>query len=277
MSLQLTRKIIVAVAPVGANITNPSQNPISPEEVALDVIACAKAGASMVHLHVRDNQGRQTEDLTQFSRTLDLIRQESDIIIQGSTGGVADLTREQRCVSLNDAQVEVASLNMGSANLGDGVYINTLPDVRFWSERMQERKIMPELEVFEGGMIANAALLKQEGLLAPPFHFNFCLGFPGPLPATPQVLMFLSSLLPEHSTWGLIHDGMTDLSLLAIAVAMGALRIRVGFEDSVYFAPGQAARTNAELVERIVDLVRKLGREVASPDEARSLLGITQL
>lgn len=276
MSLQSTRKIIVAVAPVGTNVAAPAQNPLRPEEVAQDVIACAKAGASMVHLHVRDNQGQETEDLSQFSHTLDLIRQESDIIIQGSTGSLTSLTREQRCVSLNDSRVEVASLNMGSANLGDGTYINTLPDVRFWSKRMQDRKIVPELEVFEGGMIANAALLEQEDLLASPFHFNFCLDFPGPLPATPPVLMFLTSLLPEDSTWGVVHHGMTDFSLLAIAAAMGALRIRVGFEDSVYFAPGQVARTNAALVERIVDLVRKLGREIASPDEARSLLGITQ-
>lgn len=266
--------IIVAVAPVGTHVGPPSRNPLSPEEIARDVIACARAGASMVHLHVRDGQGKPTEDLVEFSRTLSLIREASDIVLQGSTGGVTTLSREARCVSLNDERVEVASLNMGSANVGEGVYVNTLPDIRFWAQRMRERRIVAEIEVFEGGMLSNIPRLLEEGVLTPPFHVNFCLGFEGPLPANPANLFFLKQMVSEDIVWGLIHDGMQDFTLLATAIGLGATSVRVGFEDSIYSAPGEAAPTNAELVTRIVDLIHLLGCRVATSEEARNILGI---
>jgi 3-keto-5-aminohexanoate cleavage enzyme len=205
---------------------------------------------------------------------LDLIREGSDIVIQGSTGGLTTLTREERCVSLNDPRVEVASLNMGSANVGEGVYVNTLPDIRFWAQRMQERQIVPELEVFEGGMISNVPKLQEDGSLTPPFHFNFVLGFEGPLPADPRNLFFLRAMLPKDAHWGVVHDGMTDFSLLAVAIGLGASIVRVGFEDSVYVAPGEVARTNAELVTKVVELVRCLGCDVTTPNEAREIFTI---
>ena len=266
------RKIIVSVAPVGTNISEPSVNPVTPEDVAQEVIACARAGASMVHLHVRDREGNQTEDLAEFSRTLDLIREGSDIIIQGSTGGLSSLSLEERCVSLNDPRVEVASLNMGSVNFGEDVYINTLPDMRFWAKRMRETDVIPELEIFEGGMISNARTLLGEGALSPPYYYNFCLGFRGALPADSDSLFFLKSMLPQGTLWGAVHDGMNDLSHLATAIGIGASVIRVGFEDSIYYAPSKAARTNAELVEKIVSLIYGIGFETATPEEARKLL-----
>lgn len=266
------RKIIVSVAPVGTNIFGPSINPVTPEDVAREVISCAQAGASMVHLHVRDREGNQTEDLTEFSRTLDLIREGSDIIIQGSTGGLSSLSLEERCVSLNDPRVEVASLNMGSANLGETVYINTLPDIRFWARRMRETDVIPELEIFEAGMVAIVQALLGEKSLCPPVYYNLCLGFHWAMPAHPGNLLFLKSMLPDGYPWGVIHDDMTDLSLLATAIGMGTSVVRVGFEDSVYYAPGKAARTNSELVEKIVSLIRCIGFEVATPEEARELV-----
>ena len=145
----MSRKVIIAVAPVkhpGSEMPPGCRNPETAEDIAREVIDCARAGAAMVHLHVRDEHGVQTAEMDVFARTLDLIRAESDIIIQGSTGGVSSLSLEERCVSLNDPRVEVASLNMGSCNFGDGVYINTLPDVRFWAKRMQETETVPELD-----------------------------------------------------------------------------------------------------------------------------------
>jgi len=265
---------MVAVAPVGRRVEPPSRNPLTPEEVAGQVLECAKAGAAMVHLHVRDAQGNQTEKLKDFSKTLDLIREESDILIQGSTGGLTALTLEQRCVCLEDTRVQVASLNMGSVNFGEEVYVNRIPDIRFWARRMEQTGVVPELEIFEAGMIPAVRHLVQEGVLKPPCRFNFCLGVRWALPADPKSLFFLSSLLKEHEEWGLIHDGMKDLSLLAAAVGMGARAVRVGFEDSVFWAPGKAAKTNAELVEKIVSLVRQMGLEVATPKEARAMLNI---
>ena len=268
------RKIIVVVAPVGKDIEPPSINPLTPAEVSREIIDCTRAGASFVHLHVRDDKGNQTEDLTQFSRTLDLIRESSDIIIQGSTGGLSELSLEERCVALNDPRVEVASLNMGSVNFSEDVYINRLPDIRYWARRMEETNVIPELEIFEAGMLTAVSKLLQENVLKPPFAFGFCLGFHWALPADPNSLFFLKSSLPENAAWGVVHESMEDFSLLATAIGMGASAIRVGFEDSVYYAPGKAAVTNVELVEKIVSLIHQIGYEVATPGEARILLGV---
>jgi 3-keto-5-aminohexanoate cleavage enzyme len=277
MSLHKSRKIIVAVAPTGKKIKPPAVNPLTPEDVARQVIACEKAGASMVHLHVRDQRGKQTEDLTDFSATLGLIRNDSDIVIQGSTGGLTDLTLEQRCVALDDARVEVASLNLGSINFGEDVYVNRMPDIRYWARRMEETRVVPELEIFAAGMLPAYMQLVEEGVLKPPYSIGFVLGVRWALPANPETLFFMKTLLPEKDVpWGVIHAGMQDFSLLATAIGVGASVVRVGFEDSAFYAPGKAALTNAELVERIVSLVRQMGNEVASCDEAREILGIVK-
>jgi 3-keto-5-aminohexanoate cleavage enzyme len=268
------RKIIVAVAPVGTDITPPSVNPLTPQEVAREVIGCAEAGASMVHLHVRDRQGIQTEDITDFSKTLDLIRESSDIIIQGSTGGLTSLSLEERCVSVTDSRVEVASLNMGSVNFGEDVYVNRLPDIRYWAQRMEEARVAPEMEIFEMGMIPVARKFIDEGVIRPPYHFNFILGAHWAMPADPRCLFYLSSMLDEDMNWGLVQDGMTDLSLLAAAIGLGAAVVRVGFEDSVFYAPAKAAATNIQLVEKLVSLIRQMGFGVASNQEAREMLCI---
>jgi 3-keto-5-aminohexanoate cleavage enzyme len=272
-----SRKIIVAVAPVGKDIKPPSINPLTPEAVAREIIDCTNAGASFVHLHVRDDKGNQTEDLTQFSGTLDLIRESSDIIIQGSTGGLSELSLEERCVALNDPRVVVASLNMGSVNFSEDVYINRLPDIRYWAHRMEETNVIPELEIFEAGMLTAVAKLVEEKVLKPPFTYGFPLGFHYALPADPNSLFFLTSSLPVPAPWGVVHESMQDFSLLATALGMGASAIRVGFEDSVYYAAGKAVVNNAELVEKIVALIHQIGFDVATPAEARDLLGLKQL
>ena len=277
MNSQKPRKIIVAVAPTGKKTVPPSVNPLTPEEVAQQVIACEKAGASKVHMHVRDKKGKQTEDLTDFSATLDLIRQSSDIVIQGSTGGLTDLTLEQRCVALDDPRVQTASLNMGSINFDEDVYVNRLPDIRYWAGRMAETRVAPELEIFAAGMLPAYMKLIEEGVLKPPYSIGFCLGVRWALPANPETLFFMKTLLPEKDVpWGVIHAGMHDFALLATAIGMGASVVRVGFEDSAFFAPGKAARTNAELVERMVSLVHQIGYQVAACEEAREILGIAE-
>jgi 3-keto-5-aminohexanoate cleavage enzyme len=274
MVKNMKHKIIVTIAPVGKDIPKLSFNPISPEEVAEEVVSCAKAGAGMVHLHVRDRLGNQTADLADFSRTLDFIRDASDIIIQGSTGGLVDLSIEERSTSLNEQRVQTASLNMGSVNFGDDVYVNKLPDIRYWARRMAEERIVPELEVFEVGMLSVYKQLMAEKVLHNPFSFNFILGVEWGLPAVPNSLFFLTSLLNEPIPWGITHAAMSDFSLLAVAVGLGATAVRVGFEDSVFYAPGKAASTNAELVKRVVELVQNMGFDVATTEEARAILGV---
>ena len=274
------KKILIGVAPVshtGVKIPKGINNPLTPDEVANEVLDCNKKGASMVHLHVRDDKGEQTADLFHFTRTLDLIRRESDIIIQGSTGGVAELSLEERCVSLNEPRVEVASLNMGSANLGEGVYINTLPDIRFWAQRMLENEVIPEMEIFDLSMVNSVSKIYKEGLAQPPFSFNFCMGFENAIQANVDNLFYLKNSIPTGSHWGLIHEDMNDFSLLVTAACMGAVSLRVGFEDSFYYAKGKLVKSNAEMVERLVEILARIGYEPMTSDEARKIMGIPAL
>ena len=278
----MKRKIVVTVAPVchvGKPVPEGSKNPLTPEEIAADVVACAEAGASMVHLHVRDLTGEQTFDMTQFSRTLDLIRQKSDIVIQGSTGGLSTLSLEDRSVCLSEPRVEVASLNMGSVNFGESVYINTLPEIRYWAGRMREEKVVPEMEIFDLSMVETCTKLADEGGLDRPLSYNFCLGTgtASNLSDTPHNLSCMVSLMEKDGHWGLNNDSMKDLHFLGLAIAMGASVVRVGFEDSFYYEEGKTAPTNAFLVEKLVELVRALGCEPATPEEARHILGIDKL
>jgi 3-keto-5-aminohexanoate cleavage enzyme len=268
------RKVIVAVAPVGANLPPGAHNPLTPEEVATAAIEAARAGAALVHLHVRDERGEQTADLRWFARTVDLIRAGSDIVLQVSTGGLSTLSLEERCAGLSDPRVECASLNMGSVNFDDSVYINTLPDIRYWAGRMRERAIVPELEIFEGGMVDNVAIIRDEGLLPFPPFFGFAMGFRGAFSASAEHLFALRGLLPHGAGWGAMHHHMGDMRLLAAAAALGADAVRVGYEDSAFTGPGKAAPSNAALVEHLVALLRQMGLEIASPTEARARLAI---
>jgi 3-keto-5-aminohexanoate cleavage enzyme len=271
------RKVIIAVAPVGRSTQPPAINPRTPKQVADEVIRCARAGASMVHLHVRDAKGVQTEDVTVYSETLNRIRKSSDIVIQGSTGGLTTLTLEQRCVALNDKRTEVASLNMGSVNFGEEVYINRLPDIRYWAKRMRQTQTVPELEIFDSGMLPAARALVAEGAIQPPYSICFALGFHWTLAPDPKSLFFMTAMMNETVPWGVIHDGMTDFTLLATAIGLGASLVRVGFEDSIFWAPDQAVKHNVELVQKLAQLVRLLGHAVATPAEARAILGIRRL
>lgn len=271
------QKIIVAVAPVahdGSVLPTETKNPLSPQEIAEETVACARAGAALVHHHVRNTEGKIVCDLQWYRETVDLIRKESDIILNVSTGGVSDLTLEERCVGLDIPEVEFGSLNMGSTNFGDSVYINTLPDIRFWAHRMRERGVTPELEIFACAMVETAHLLSGEGFFDEPLHYNLCLGFEGTLSATPDNLYRLRSMLPSDAVWGLIHEGMEDLSLVAAALGMGASILRVGFEDGAFLSSGVPAERNVQLVEQLVRLVEAAGKGVATPAEAREILGL---
>lgn len=277
-----TRKIVVTVAPVchvGKSVPEGCCNPLTPQAIAEDVANCSKAGAAMVHLHVRDLTGEQTFKLETFVDTLELIAAKTDLVIQGSTGGMSSLTLEERCVCLDVPKVEVASLNMGSVNFGESVYINTLPDIRFWAGRMKEKKVVPEMEIFDLSMVETCNKLANEDVLSRPMHYNFCLGSgtASNLSATPQNLGYLVSLMESGAHWGLNHDQMPAFSMLACALSMGASVVRVGFEDSFYYEPGKTAATNAVLVEKLVALIRSMGLEPATPAEAKVIFGLDKL
>ena len=245
---------------------------LSPEGVAAEVVRACNAGANVVHLHVWDEHGQPTMDLTAFRRTLALIRERCDIIIEGSTGGINTLSAAERSVSLQ-AEIELASLNPGSVNYDRGVYVNSPDDIRYWAGEMHRRNIKPDIAIFEAGMIANSLVLTEQGLIEPPYLFGFVLGQQGAMPATPRNLMFLSESLPSGAYWGVIgHDG-NDLWTSTMAMTMGG-HARAGFEDNPYYRPGEPAASNAQLIERLVRIARELGREPATPAEARALLGL---
>ena len=273
------RKIIVTVAPVchvGKEIPAECKNPLTPEEITEDVVNCYKAGACQVHLHTRDLNGNPTFELDVFQKTINMIREKTDMIIQGSTGGLSSLSLEQRCVSLNVPEVEIASLNMGSVNFGETVYVNTNPDLRYWAKRQREANVVPEMELFDLSHVECCSRLADEGVIKRPLHYNYCVG-PGAssnLSATGKNLALLNMLAEPGTLWGINHDSMKDFSILACAIGMGANAVRVGFEDSFYYAPGKRAHTNAELVERLVELIRLMGCEPATPSEAREMLEI---
>jgi len=273
------RKIIVTVAPVchvGKPVPAECKNPLTPEEITEDVLNCYRAGACQVHLHTRDLQGNPTFELDVFSKTIQMIREHSDMIIQGSTGGLSSLSLAERCVSLNVPEVEIASLNMGSVNFGETVYVNTMPDLRYWAKRQQEANVVPEMELFDLSHVECCSRLADEGVIRRPLHYNFCVGPGGSsnLSATGRNLALMCALTEPGTSWGINHDSMKDFQMLACAIGMGANAVRVGFEDSFYYAEGKRAHTNAELVERLVALIRAMGCEPATPAEAREMLEV---
>lgn len=267
------RKIMVAVAPVSHDVKGSKLDPI---EIAEEVIACAEAGASMVHLHVRDENGNQSYDLTHFTKTLDVIRSRSDIVIQGSTGGVCDLSLEDRCVSVREPRVQTASLNMGSTNADDGLYTNTLPDIRFWAKECEKYGVLPEFEVFDTGMVNNVKLLAKEGYFKHhPHSFNIALGFVGCTPAEPEYLLAIQRCLPAGAHWGICVHHMKNMQMHALALGLGADFIRVGYEDGTTIY-NEGFVSNVDQVKAAVELVRLCGLELATPADVRATLNITR-
>ena len=268
--------MVAPVAHQGTFLPAGCNNPLTPMEVAAETVRCFSAGASLVHHHVRNPRGEIVSDLRWYRETLDLVRDQCDILLNVSTGGVSDLSLEERCVGLDEPRVQFGSLNMGSVNFGESVYVNTVPDIRFWAGRMAQRGVIPELEVFNPSMIETAWMLRDEGVLSEPLHFNFCLGFPSSLQATAHNLSNLVNMVGPDRIWGFVHEGAPDLRLCAAALGMGATVLRVGYEDSGYLKPGVAADSNARLVEALVSMVHAAGLEVASVAEAKVLSRMEQ-
>lgn len=268
------RKIMVSVAPVSAADTQ-----IIPEKIAEDVVRCHQLGASMVHLHVRDERGRLTPDLALLDKTAELIRRDCDIVIEISTGGVSDLTIQERCAPCIPDYVEANSLNVGSVNLGKAVYSNPIDDVEYCVRQILQHDKRPEIEVFELGMIHTVKELEDKFHFVKPILFALVFGHGGEMPATPAALRHMVEYLYENfsheqALWGYTQAGRRDWDMMRLALEKGASSIRIGFEDSDYVDPQTRAETNAPIVEAGVKLVRSLGMEPMTPDEVRSMLKI---
>ncbi len=246
--------------------------PVAPAEIAQDIADCYNAGASVAHIHARDEEGKPTHRREIFAQIMEnILARNLPIITQISTGGRAGKTFEERAEGLV-LNPEMASLCTGSTNFPNMAYVNTPDFVEYLARIMQEREIKPELEIFDTAMINNALNLAKAGLLREPLQFNFVLGIKGALPATPKNLMFLVESLPPGALWTVSVIGPNHVPLSTVALAMGG-HVRVGIEDNIYYAKGVLA-TNTKLVERIVRIAREVGREIATPDEARQILGL---
>ena len=265
--------VIVTVAPVGAEVTRENHPgvPYTPQEIAAASIEAVKAGAAVVHLHVREPDGTPSGNPELFSETIQLIRRDVDPVIMVSTGGAVWMTIEERTRALQ-AGPDMCSLETGSMNFGDDLFLTSRPDSISSARSAYSRGITPEIELFDVGHAVAAARMLQEGHLRGPLNVNLVLGVPGGIDPEPEAISALLRPLPDDVRWSVTAIGRHQRRILALAVLLGAHGVRVGFEDNVYIRKGQLAASNAELVADICTLIRQIGREVADPGKAREAL-----
>jgi 3-keto-5-aminohexanoate cleavage enzyme len=270
-------KLIVTVGITGSRITRQQTPyiPITPEEIAQSGIEAWRAGASVLHIHVRDPKtGLGAQDYSLFKEVADRIRGETDAVLCLTTSGIPgrNLQFQERLVPLS-LNPELVSFDAGSINMRENVFLNPPDFLEMLAKETLAKGIKPELEVFEVGMVHTCTRYMEKGLLRPPLHFQFVLGVFGGMPATAKSLLHLSEIIPEGSTWSVIGIGLGQLPMAVMAMAMGG-HVRVGLEDNIYYSKGVLTKSNAELVERIVRMAKEFGREIATPSDARKILNL---
>ena len=273
------KPLIISVALTGAGVKKSSTPhvPITPEEIAEDVVKCAKAGASIGHIHVRDDDGNKSMSLDKFKKTVELTRKmcsenNVDILLNLTTSG-GSYVDEERLAPLYELKPDICSFDAGSINWGTIIFENHPRFLEKLCVATQELNIKPEIEIFDGGFIRIAEMYINKGMIKGPAHFQFVLGAPGGLDGTMKNLLFLHDMLPKGSTWSVTGIGKTHMPMLLSAIALGADGVRVGLEDNILMQKGILA-TNESLVTRAVDLCRLVGRPIATAEETRKLLGI---
>jgi 3-keto-5-aminohexanoate cleavage enzyme len=273
---KIADKLIITLAPTGMI---PTKNetpyvPLTPEEIVNDTCEAYKLGASVVHVHARDRQGRPTHEKGIFKEIFEGIRKKCpDIIICASTSGRINPQVEHRAEVL-ELSPEMASLTVGSLNFPQAASVNPLQTIRTLATKIKERGIIPELEIFEAGFINTAKYLAKKGILEKPLHFCLLLGSLGSIPAKISDLAYLVGSLPPGSIWSATGIGRFQIQINTAAILMGG-HVRVGIEDSIFYNyPTKELATNKKLVERIVRISRDLHRDIATPAEAREILGL---
>jgi 3-keto-5-aminohexanoate cleavage enzyme len=251
--------------------------PISPEEIAEDVRRCRDAGASIVHLHARDENGKPTYRRDVYEQILRSVRNLCpDIILCISTSGRVFKSFDERSEPLGCEvpRPEMASLTLGSMNFANEESVNSPEMIRSLALRMQELGIVPEWECFDLGMVEYAHYLIRRNVLKPPFYCNILLGSLGTMSGNAFNLATAVRALPEGVTWAAAGIGSYQLQVNSLAIAMGG-HVRVGIEDNIWYdADRTRLAANPDLIDRIVRIASAMGREIASPDEARSIIGL---
>ena len=266
--------LIISAATTGSWPTK-AQNPnvpTTPEEIATAAITCGEAGAAIVHIHVRDEQERVTCDPELYGRVRDLVEAAgSNVIINMSTGGGAGTSTDEDRMAPVALRPEIASYDCGSVNFGERVFVNSPSFLRELAVRMNDARVKPEIECFEPGHIWNALRLIDDGLLHPPYWFQFVLGVRGGSPPEVKQLVHMVEMLPPGAHWSGCGIGRAQLPLGLAAMAMGG-HVRTGLEDNIWYHKGELAQSNAQLVARIARMAGEMGRPLATPDQVRALL-----
>lgn len=269
-------KLIITAAICGAEVTK-AQNefvPYTVEEMVAESRRAYDAGAAILHIHVRQDDGTPTQDRERFRVVMDAIRAElPDVIMIPSTGGAVGMSPEER-LQATELFPEMATLDCGTCNFGDEIFDNTMPTMRAFGKRMIENGIKPEYECFEMGHLDTILTMAKKGEVpGAPMQFNFVLNVAGCTPFTPKNLAWLVDAIPADSTWTGTGVGRAAFPMAATTIVMGG-NVRVGFEDNIYLGRGEKARSNGELVEKVVRISRELGRDIASSAEARQILSL---
>src|SRR5919205_636872 len=246
--------------------------PITADELAAEAEKCARAGASIVHLHVRRDDGTPTQDRALFDKAIGAIRARCDIIVQTSTGGAVGMSAEERAQPL-DCGPEMASLNAGSLNFGDDVFLNPFPMVREFARRMREKGVAYELECYDVGHVEACLRLAGEAVIELPAHFDFVMGVPGGIQASEENLRFLVGKLPAGCTFNVAGLGRHQLPMAELSLRLGG-HARCGPEDNIYLSKGVLAKGSFELVAQLAQFARAAGRPVATPSQSRDMLRI---
>lgn len=301
-------KLIITSALTGA-ITVPTQTPhlpFTPDDIAADAIACAQAGAAAIHIHARDPEnGKPSSDPEIVMEIAGKIKAGTDAIVGITTGGGMGMTPEERLRGASMCEPEIASFNLGSMNFSmhpvarrwpkpedwqydweydyvtgtkNFIFPNTFGSMEVFAETMQQKNIRPEFEAYDVGHLYNLKFMENQGIMKPPYWIQFVLGVLGGLAATPETLLMMKETAdrlfgPENYRWSVIGVGYPqEFHMAAMAIMMGG-HVRVGLEDNIFIKRGELA-TNPQLVEKVVRLADEFEREIATPDEAREMLGL---
>ena len=290
----MQRKVMISCAVTGSADT-PGKNPavpVTPAQIAQSALDAAKAGAAIVHIHVRDPQTtKPSMDGALYREVVDRLRQSgTDVVINLTTGpgarflpGPEDPWKPGPATNLKnpaervkhvvELRPEICSLDMGSMNMGGYAFINTQGYLEAMAVAIRDAGIVPELEVFEAGHLLLARRMIETGHIKSPGMFQICLGISWGQPATPEAMTYMRGLLPQNSPWFAFGISLHQFPMVAQAVLLGG-HVRVGLEDNIYLGKGQLAPSNAALVEKAARIIEVLGDQVATPADARQMLGI---
>lgn len=272
------KKLIITIAHTG-NVPTKEMNaytPLTPEEIATDIDECASLGASIAHIHARDQEGKPTSDRDVFASILhNLSARGTNVIRQlstGARGGENTIAYRGQMLDLG-LDVKMASLATGSSNFPGSINANSPELIEALALKMKENGIKPEIEAFDLAMISNAVYLEKKGILKGPLHFNLVMNVPGSISGTPRNLLYMVESLPPGATWTLTAVGKCHVQLISIAIALGG-HVRTGLEDVIYYDDNKQLASNPMLVKRAAEIASAIGRPIASPEEAMKILSL---